>query len=182
MTQGEVRPPDLAGWPFLLFGAVLVLVPIAVAIGFPNVLESGRSDLYLRIIASLGAGIVGSFIPGALQINLPFAKAAGALGLFLITYAINPPGTGPQVKSQVKSALSSIFDSSSYSARIEKWLYSGGKKGNPPIGSRDVILRTWILQHTDTPTMSPDTFIEGRGARFDELRKRAVVDLGIPGD
>jgi hypothetical protein len=98
--NGVTGLPRRAGTPpaSLLFttGTVFVLIPIAVAIWAPD--AYGRAQLYLRIIAALGAGLMGSFIPGTLRVvfpkskalGQPAAQALGGLAVFLMVFLVNP--------------------------------------------------------------------------------------------
>ena len=54
-------------------GIVLLLLPVIIAVAAPAVLLSAQ--FYLRIAAALGGALIGGFIPGVLQITLPWVKA-----------------------------------------------------------------------------------------------------------
>ena len=88
---GAKQVPD---WVLLISGLVLILIPVALAILVPGALP--LANVYLRIIAALGAALVGAFIPGALQVNFPGVKAAGAIALFVVTFLANPPEKAAQ--------------------------------------------------------------------------------------
>lgn len=72
----------------LVTGVGLILVPLVLAMLRPEIV--GVVEFYLRTVAALGGGLVGASIPGLLQVKLPFAKAGGALAVFLLIYAVNP--------------------------------------------------------------------------------------------
>lgn len=70
-------------------GVILLLVPLIFVLIDHS--SHDRSGFYLRVIAALGAGLVGASLPGLLHVKLPFARAGGALAIFLLVYAVNPP-------------------------------------------------------------------------------------------
>jgi hypothetical protein len=70
-----------------VFGALFVLVLLAIAIVFPN--PQGLLPTAFRIILALAAAGVGAVIPGLLNIRIQtgnqlFIRAAGALALFVL--------------------------------------------------------------------------------------------------
>lgn len=73
----------------LLLGITLLIIPLIFVLIDPSAYD--KAGLYLRIIAALGAGLVGGALPGFLHINLPFAKAGGTIAIFLLVYAVDPP-------------------------------------------------------------------------------------------
>jgi hypothetical protein len=80
----------------LIFGIVTVIFLAVVALVVP---EPKPFALFIfRLIASLGAGGVGAFLPGALGVSLKrptgTVRATGALALAVIVYLINPPALG----------------------------------------------------------------------------------------
>lgn len=73
----------------LAVGLVLVAVPLGFVVVFPD--RASDASLYLRLIASLGGALVGSAIPGLLQIQFPGVRAAGALAVLVLFWQTNPP-------------------------------------------------------------------------------------------
>ena len=73
-------PPN---YVLLAVGVLLLLVPLAFVALFPR--EFAIVQFYLRVIAALGGALVGATLPGFLHVKVPFARAGGALGVFLIT-------------------------------------------------------------------------------------------------
>ena len=76
------------------FGAVTLVYLAVVALLVPN--PKPFPLFIFRLIASLGAGAVGAFIPGSLTTSLKrpsfTIRAGGALALAVIVYLVNPPG------------------------------------------------------------------------------------------
>jgi len=77
----------------LVFGGATILFLAVVAIAVPDPKPFAR--FVFRLIAALGAGAVGAFLPGSLSTSLKrpsFAiRASGAIALAVIVYLINPP-------------------------------------------------------------------------------------------
>ena len=76
-------------WWLLPVGLLLLMLPIVVALTSPSALA--KTEFFLRVVTALGGGLIGGFIPGVLQVTLPGAKAAGALGVLVLIYNVNPP-------------------------------------------------------------------------------------------
>ena len=77
----------------MVFGVATVVFLAVVALVVP---EPKQFPLFIfRLIASLGAGAVGAFLPGSLttKINRPSftVRAGGALALTTLIWLINPP-------------------------------------------------------------------------------------------
>jgi len=70
-------------------GVFLVLIPLFFVALSPELARS--MGLSLRVITALGGALIGSVIPGMLEVEVPYARAAGAIGVFLIIFAVNPP-------------------------------------------------------------------------------------------
>lgn len=85
----------------LLVGVFLLILPL----GFFLVALDRATDAerYLRVISALGGGLIGAFIPGFLRVELPYAKAGGALAIFLIIYGVNPPGITQKLFSDLEA-------------------------------------------------------------------------------
>jgi hypothetical protein len=73
----------------LAVGVALILLPLVFVVVY-----SGHVDVasvYLRIIASIGGALVGTALPGVLQITLPGIRAAGALAVLVLFWQFDPP-------------------------------------------------------------------------------------------
>ena len=86
MPNDDTHSPN---YILLLVGIVLLLIPLGFVI-FAQEFFKG-AEFYLRVIAALGGALVGTSLPGILHVNLPFARAGGALGVFLLIFYVNPP-------------------------------------------------------------------------------------------
>ena len=119
MTGGNHVDPSLRGhvtrsrqhtldWPLLGVGIMLILLPVILAICAPVAFD--KTEFFLRVIAALGGGLIGAFIPGALQVTLPGMKGAGALGVFALIFSVNPPHLAGNIAQQqrVDSAKSEL--------------------------------------------------------------------------
>jgi len=82
----KVHSPD---YILLGIGIFLMLIPLGFLLMYPEAYE--KAEFYLRVFIALGGGLVGASLPGLLDVKLPFAKAGGAMGVFLVLYAVNPP-------------------------------------------------------------------------------------------
>lgn len=71
-------------------GLLLLAAPLIFAVQFPSAYL--LAEFYLRVVAALGAAIIGSRIPGWLHVTLPFARAGGALAIFVLVMFVNPSG------------------------------------------------------------------------------------------
>lgn len=77
----------------MAFGTVTIIFLAVVALTLP---EPKPFPLFVfRLVASLGAGAVGAFIPGSLTTSLKrpsfTIRAGGALALAVIVFLVNPP-------------------------------------------------------------------------------------------
>lgn len=73
----------------LFVGVALLLVPLGFAMLEPAQFSTVRS--FLRIISSLGGGLVGIAIPGLLNIQSGPIKATGAIALVVLFFKFDPP-------------------------------------------------------------------------------------------
>jgi hypothetical protein len=89
-TALALTAPPRVDWGFLAVGALMLLIPIMVAVAQPAVFDKLQAQVFLRIIAALGSGLVGSFIPGTINLNFRGVKVAGALGVFALIYLVDP--------------------------------------------------------------------------------------------
>ncbi|WP_088329071.1 hypothetical protein [Lacimicrobium sp. SS2-24] len=89
--------PQRPDYVLLAVGIILLFIPLLFVLYDPHVYD--KAGLYLRIIAALGAGLVGGSLPGFLHIDLPFARAGGTVAIFLLVYAVNPPKQSADMSS-----------------------------------------------------------------------------------
>lgn len=80
----------LSSRSLLLVGILLLFTPVVFILIFPGAYDPAR--IYLRLSASLGGAMIGALIPGIFHIDTSSARAAGGLGIFLLTFLIDPPG------------------------------------------------------------------------------------------
>jgi hypothetical protein len=77
----------------MVFGAATIVFLAVVAVLIPD--PKPFQIFIFRLIASLGAGATGAFVPGSLTAGIKrpsfTIRASGALGLAVIVYLINPP-------------------------------------------------------------------------------------------
>jgi hypothetical protein len=81
--------PHQTDYVLLSIGLILVIIPLGFVIAYSDYLT--EASLYLRVIISLGGALVGSSIPGLLQIHFPGIRAAGALAILVLLWQTNPP-------------------------------------------------------------------------------------------
>ncbi|WP_398470632.1 DUF4019 domain-containing protein [Tardiphaga sp.] len=79
-----------------IFGIIFVCVILAFARFEPNPTEFSQS-VYITVLALASAG-VGAVLPGMLQVQFPYARASGALALFLLVYLNRPAIVGASIK------------------------------------------------------------------------------------
>jgi hypothetical protein len=73
-----------------VFGVTFLAVMLGVALLVPNPTESQL--LTFRVVMAVAAGGAVVFLPGAFSLNIkPAIRATGALGVFALVYAVNPP-------------------------------------------------------------------------------------------
>ncbi|MBO6559482.1 MAG: hypothetical protein JJ959_03050 [Nisaea sp.] len=88
----------------LLVGVFLLILPLGFFLVGPD--RATDAERYLRVVSALGGGLIGAFIPGFLRIELPYAKAGGALAIFLVIYGVNPPGITQKLFSDLETVSS----------------------------------------------------------------------------
>jgi hypothetical protein len=182
------KPPtkmDHASWVLLAVGLLLLIVPIAIAAGAPEVLI--RAEFYLRVATALGGGLVAAFVPGALQINLPGIRGAGALAIFALIFSVNPPKWGADVGNPLTPSAAAA-SSDATSTKITKWLFPNARltaatgelleeNGKPAAldPARLAALRDWLRQNgLDIPIV---VFL--RSETLSDPRIKATTDLNI---
>lgn len=70
------------------FGFFVLITSVIIAILLPAPTE--YQAIIFRIYIALGAGALGALIPGFLSIDIKWAKAGGALAVFLLVYVFDP--------------------------------------------------------------------------------------------
>jgi len=88
----------------VVIGVLSLVGMVAIAIWFPE-----PTDFQLRVfqvVMATAAGGIGAILPGTFGLNLRFAKGAGAIGLFVLVYWVNPPSV------QHKAMKTRAFESS----------------------------------------------------------------------
>lgn len=73
----------------LFVGIVLVLMPLIFVVSFNQYFK--EAELFLRLVASLGGALIGAWLPGMLNIDIPGIKAGGALAVLVLLWQFNPP-------------------------------------------------------------------------------------------
>lgn len=117
-------------------GLALLLLPVFAVVLFPQ--HYIPLEFFLRVIAAVGGGLVGSALPGFLQIELPWAKAGGALAVMLLFFVVDPTKQTAELPS-----VSAVPLSPAVSSPAEKAVApSGGGgfsliSGAPDTGSVD---------------------------------------------
>jgi hypothetical protein len=77
-----------------VFGVVFLAVMLGLALLVPHPSES-QSFIFRAVVAAAAGGAV-VFLPGAVNVDIrPSIRAGGALGVFALVYAFNPPSTSP---------------------------------------------------------------------------------------
>lgn len=80
--------PHRLNWGLAGIGITLLIVPLFMAVMFRDVYC--ETQIFLRIIASLGGGLIGSQIPGVIRVNFPGAEALGGMGVFALVLMWDP--------------------------------------------------------------------------------------------
>lgn len=87
--NGDAPTQHHTDYVLLSVGLVLIILPLIFVVAFINSIDA--AGFFLRLIASLGGALVGSAIPGLLQIHIPGVRAAGALAVLIMFWQFNPP-------------------------------------------------------------------------------------------
>ena len=75
-----------------VFGVVFLATMLGLAVWVPNPSES--QWFVFRVVLAAAAGGFVVFLPGAVNVSIkPTLRAGGALGVFALVYAVNPPKT-----------------------------------------------------------------------------------------
>ena len=71
-------------------GVLFILILLVIAVLVPD--PQPFSIFVFRVVLSLAAGGIGAVVPGYIQVNISrWVRAGGAIALFVIVYAVNPP-------------------------------------------------------------------------------------------
>ncbi len=130
----DINPQHHPNYLLLVVGVALLLAPLVFIVISPD--QFLQAQLFLRIMAALGGGLIGTFIPGMLNVELPFAKAGGALAVFLVIYGTNPP----QLIEQTFSSLEQ--DAKSWVAAAKSARESGVVEAGRPLPIDLIVKRT----------------------------------------
>jgi len=83
----RLAPPDVL---IFSFGALLILIVLGISLFLPNPTEF--QGLVLRVMLALAAAAIAAGIPGFINVQIgPRIRVGGALAVFLLVYAFNPP-------------------------------------------------------------------------------------------
>lgn len=90
-TSGGDSREKLASF---IFGVLALATMLALSLWIPNPTDS-QWFVFRVVLAAAACGSV-VFLPGAINLNLkPMLRASGALAVFGVVYAVNPPKTTP---------------------------------------------------------------------------------------
>jgi hypothetical protein len=112
LIQGQI---DINVLLAFAFGVTFISVMLGFAWGVPNPTEF-QKWIFITVLALASSG-VGAVMPGILNINLPYAKAGGALALFLLVFA-----TKPAIVKVTEQVTATIFPSASPKPVIDSFL------------------------------------------------------------
>lgn len=132
--ENEDNQNNQPNYLLLVVGVTLLLAPLVFIATTPDKFE--QAHFFLRIIAALGGGLIGSFIPGILNVELPFAKAGGALAVFLVIYGTNPPEFIEQVFSSLEN------DAKTWVVEAQSARKSGMVSSSRPLPIEIIVKRT----------------------------------------
>jgi hypothetical protein len=145
-------------------GAVLISIPVAAIVALPTF--NPEASIYFRVMSACGGALIGSVVPGLLNLHLPTLKAGGALGVFAVIFFLNPPQT-------VTDRIAERVDQASFNISTA---YSASRPIAAPVPS------------IEKPASFPDHFTytdpqSGRRGRFayDAARAVFVEHTGFPG-
>ncbi len=179
-AAGSGASPGLTGLGLLALGIVLLLLPVVIAAAAPAVLVSAQ--LYLRIAAALGGALIGGFIPGTLQITLPWIKGVGAIGVFALIYVVNPPAIGASTANPTSSVATTPVPAGSTSDQLKKWIVPGAVHGAPSkIDATHLqLLQNWTSAHDGFKNVPVAVFVSSDNPAIEQARKTAIKELAIP--
>jgi hypothetical protein len=177
-AQSGGGPFGLAQLGLLGVGIVLLLLPIVIAAAAPSVLVSAQ--LYLRIAAALGGALIGGFIPGTLQITLPWIKGAGAIALFALIYVVNPPAIGASTANPNSSVATTAVPPASTSNQLKKWIVPGRGTPTKIDAARLQALEAWTSKTEQFKNIPVAVFVSSDNPAIEQARKAAIKDLKIP--
>jgi hypothetical protein len=164
----------------LAVGIVLLLLPVIIAVAAPAVLLSAQ--FYLRIVAALGGALIGGFIPGTLQIDLPWIKGVGAIALFALIYVVNPPAIGVSTANPPSSVATIPGAPGSTAAQLKKWIVPSTVQGaSTKIDAKHLqLLQQWTSTHDDFKNIPVSVFVSSDNPAIEQARKTAIRDLSVP--
>lgn len=94
MKQPNSSSPPHRNWEIAAafsFGVIFLATVLALVVIIPSPTE--LQIFVFRLVLALAAGGVGAVLPGFIVVRAtPYARAGGALALFVMVYSFNPPG------------------------------------------------------------------------------------------
>ena len=99
------------------FGVVFLTTMIVFATVVPN--PSGFSQWVFAVTTSLAGAGIGAVIPGILKLTLPYARAGGALAIFLLVF-LNKPTLVESVGKFVPPKVSPLPTVLDYLSKVDK--------------------------------------------------------------
>lgn len=175
---GRGASSGFAGLGLLAIGIVLLLLPVIIAVAAPAVLLSAQ--FYLRIAAALGGALIGGFIPGVLQITLPWIKGAGAMGLFVLIYAVNPPAVGVATANPESSVATTSVPPASTGNQLKKWIVPGRGAPTKIDTAHLQALQAWTSKSDAFKNIPIAVFISSDNPTIAKARMAAIKDLKVP--
>jgi hypothetical protein len=166
--------PHRVDWGLLAVGLALLLLPVAVAAVRPDVFD--RAQVFVRIIAALGGALVGSGVPGVININFPGIKAVGAIAVFALIYTVNPANHAADIGKQPAAAPA---PETSSTQRLRDWVFPTRDIAGDRIPDKQRMgsLDQWIALNNSGAPIPVEVFIDG--AAYEAARQKAIRDLHV---
>jgi hypothetical protein len=102
-SAANIIAPQRVSWGVMGIGLLLVVIPLFMAVLFRD--AYGDTQKFLRIIISLGGGLIGSQIPGLIRLNFPGVEAIGGISVFALILMLDPlwKAEGASEKSEISA-------------------------------------------------------------------------------
>jgi len=97
----KTKPGEWEKIAIFAFGVAFVVLLLVLAIFFPN--PTDFQYFIFRTVIALAASGVAALIPGLLHVELPAARAGGALAVFILVYQFSPASLVTQSTPPPKS-------------------------------------------------------------------------------
>lgn len=107
---------DINAFLAFVFGVIFLTAMLVFATVIPN--PSEFSQWVFVVVTSLAGAGIGAVIPGILKITLPYARAGGALAIFLLVF-LNKPVLVKSVANFVRPEYSSQAAALEYLSKID---------------------------------------------------------------